>query len=124
MLSSPHCPYCLSVHIEEQSDYETKHNGNQKLYRCASCQRVFSETKNTFLERLKYPISFIIQVLNLRSEGLGFNAACRAFNISKNTLLNWEQRFAAVTVHSPCITGAGRGAKGRPARRSAMAARR
>jgi hypothetical protein len=29
-----------------------------------------------------------------------------------------------VTVHTPCITGAGRGAKGRPARRSAMAARR
>jgi hypothetical protein len=43
---------------------------------------------------LKKPLSFIIRVLQARSEGLGFNATCRVFEISKNTLLNWEQRWA------------------------------
>jgi hypothetical protein len=31
----------------------------------------------------------------------------------------WKDLY--VTVHTPCITGVGRGANGRPARRSAMA---
>ncbi|MGB8328860.1 MAG: hypothetical protein WCE62_01940 [Polyangiales bacterium] len=33
-------------------------------------------------------------VLKARSEGLGVNATCRVFEVAKNTLLNWEQRFA------------------------------
>jgi hypothetical protein len=53
-----------------------------------SVTRFFSETKGTFLEGLKKPISFIIQVLKSRSEGMGFNAACRVFDIGKNTLLD------------------------------------
>ena len=58
------------------------------------CHQVFSETKRTFLEGLKKPISLIINVLKARSEGIGFNAVCRVFEISKNTLLDWEHRFA------------------------------
>jgi hypothetical protein len=58
------------------------------------CHQVFSETKGTFLEGLKKLISLIINVLKSRSEGMGFNAVCRVFEISKNTLLNWERRFA------------------------------
>lgn len=96
MLDRLHCPHCLSESIEDYSDYETQNNGNRKLYQCTTCKKVFSETKNTFLEGLKKPISFIIQVLKARSEGLGFNAACRVFNISKNTLLNWELRLASL----------------------------
>lgn len=94
MFNSLHCPYCLSEHIEAHRDYETKQNGCRKLYRCTVCQRIFSETKNTFLEGLQHPISFIIQVIQARSEGFGLNATCRVFNISKNTLLSWERRFA------------------------------
>jgi hypothetical protein len=55
---------------------------------------VFSETKGTFLEGLKKPMSLIVKVLNSRSEGMGLNAACRVFEIAKNTLLDWELRFA------------------------------
>jgi transposase len=40
-------------------------------------------------------------------------------NISRSSIYDW-----LVPVHFPYIMGAGRGAKGRPARRSAMAARR
>ena len=94
MLNSLHCPDCLSEHVEEYSHYETKSNGSRKLYQCTACQKIFSETKSSVVEGLKKPISFIIHVLKARSEGLGFNATCRTFDISKNTLLNWERRFA------------------------------
>ena len=88
------CPHCLSEPIEDYSVYETKSNGARKLYQCMECHQVFSETKRTFLEGLKKPISLIINVLKARSEGRGFNAVCRVFEISKNTLLDWEHRFA------------------------------
>ena len=88
------CPYCNSEKCEVYQSYETLNCGNRKLYQCATCQRVFSETKGTFLEGLKKPISLIVKVLNARSEGMGLNAACRVFDIAKNTLLDWEQRFA------------------------------
>jgi transposase-like protein len=94
MLNPLHCPDCFSEHVEEYSHYETKSNGSRKLYQCTACQKIFSETKSSVIEGLKKPISFIIHVLKARSEGLGFNATCRAFDISKNTLLNWERRFA------------------------------
>ena len=94
MLDSLRCPHCLSEQIAEYSVYETKHNGSRKLYQCIECHQVFSETKGTFLEGLKKPFSFIVRVLHARSEGLSFNATCRVFEISKNTLLNWERRWA------------------------------
>ena len=88
------CPHCLSEHIENYSVYETKNNGTRKLYQCRECHQVFSETKTTVLEGLKKPLSLIIKVLKARSEGMGFNAVCRVFEISNNTLLEWERRFA------------------------------
>jgi len=94
MSNSLRCPHCLSEHIKDYSVYETKNNGTRKLYQCIECHQVFSETKKTFLEGLKKPLSLIIKVLNARSEGMGFNAVCRVFEISKNTLLEWEWRFA------------------------------
>ncbi|MCP5009938.1 MAG: IS1 family transposase [Aestuariibacter sp.] len=88
------CPYCNSEKCEVCQSYETLNSGNRKLYRCATCQRVFSETKGTFLEDLKKPISLIVKVFKARSEGMGLNAVCRVFDIAKNTLLDWELRFA------------------------------
>ncbi len=88
------CPYCNSEEHIHHRNYETLNNGSRVLYRCAGCLRVFSETKGTFLEGLRTPISSIIRVLKSRTEGIGFNAACRVFDIAKNTLLNWERRFA------------------------------
>ena len=94
MPNSQRCPPCLSEPIEDYSVYETKRNGTRKRYQCIECHQVFSETKRTFLEGLKKPISLIIDVLKSRTEGMGFNAVCRVFGISKNTLLDWERRFA------------------------------
>ena len=77
------CPHCKSEKCTLYTSYETLNNGSRLLYQCDDCQKVFSETKGTFLEGLRKPVSFIIQVLKVRSEGIGLNAACRAFDIAK-----------------------------------------
>ena len=88
------CPYCNSEEIEEKVTYTTRNNGNRILFKCNKCKKEFSETKGTFIEGLVSPISFIAEVLTARSEGLGFNATCRTFEIGRDTLLNWEKKFA------------------------------
>ena len=55
---------------------------------------MFSKTKGTFLEGLKKPMRLMVKVLKARNEGMGVNAVCRVFDIAKNTLLDWELRFA------------------------------
>jgi hypothetical protein len=64
---------------------------------CTACGKIFSETKNTILAGIKKPLILIVQVLKSRSEGLGFNAACRVYSIAKNTLLKWEKGFSGLT---------------------------
>ena len=94
MLKQLSCPYCGSEKCESYKSYETLNNGSRMLYLCGTCRQVFSETKGSFLEGLKKPISLIIKVLKTRSEGMGLNATCRVYEIAKNTLLDWEQKFA------------------------------
>jgi transposase-like protein len=88
------CPHCNSQDCRPHKTYETGHNGTRLLWQCQTCNRLFSETKATLLEGLRKPVSFIVQVLRTRAEGIGLNAACRAFEIAKNTLLLWERRLA------------------------------
>jgi transposase-like protein len=95
-LSQRNCPRCDSPTIEIYRCYETQHHGERSLYRCRDCGEVFSQTRGTFLEGLSTPLSTIVKVLKARSEGLGFNATCRVFEIAKTTLLNWERRFAGL----------------------------
>ena len=93
-LTQRSCPRCDSQALEVYRLYQTKHYEDRNLYRCGDCGEVFSQTRGTFLEGLKKPLSTIVTVLKVRSEGLGVNATCRVFEIAKNTLLNWERRFA------------------------------
>jgi transposase-like protein len=95
-LTKLYCPYCGSEDLAEYRNYETLHNGRRIIYECIVCKRVFSETKGTFLAGLTKPISLMAQVIEARSEGMGLNATCRTFKIAKNTLLNWEKRFASL----------------------------
>jgi len=74
--------------------YKTKSNGVRKLYKCKECKTDFSETKNSFMENMKSPISKIATVLEARTEGLAFNAACRVFKVSSSTLSAWERKFS------------------------------
>lgn len=88
------CTECKSKEIKEHFSYETKNNGSRTIYKCDCCETVFSETKNTFLERLRKPVSLIVLVVKARTDGMAFNAACRTFGIAKNTLISWEMRLS------------------------------
>jgi len=87
------CPACHSSDIQHHSPYTTKNHGGRVIYKCDNCPTYFSETKNTFLEGLKTPVSVIWQVIKARTDGLGLNAATRTFDKAKNTILAWERKF-------------------------------
>jgi transposase-like protein len=87
------CPACHSSDIQYHSPYTTKNHGSRVIYKCDTCPVYFSETKNTFLEGLKTPVSVIWHVLKARTDGLGLNATTRTFDKAKNTILSWERKF-------------------------------
>jgi transposase-like protein len=87
------CPVCHSSDMQHHSSYTTKNHGGRVIYKCDHCPVYFSETKNTFMEGLKTPVSVIWQVLKARTEGMGLNAAARTFEKAKNTILAWERKF-------------------------------
>lgn len=91
------CPKCSAQDVKVIDRYATINNGMRNLYLCSNCSCRFSETKNTFLERLRKPISLVWQVINARTEGVAFNATTRIFGISKNTLLSWERKFSQLS---------------------------
>ncbi len=88
------CPNCSSETIRFDYEYKTVSNGCRQMFLCRDCKLSFSETTNTFLHGIRTSISTICKVLISRTEGLSFNATCRVFDISKNTLLLWERRFS------------------------------
>jgi hypothetical protein len=87
------CPVCHSLDIQHHSPYTTKNHGGRVIDKCKNCPAYFSETKHTFLEGLKTPVSVIWQVIKARTDGLGLNAATRTFDKAKNTILAWERKF-------------------------------
>lgn len=88
------CPQCNSQKLKVHTKYSTKNNGDRNLFKCKDCSKVFSETKNTFMEGLRTPASKIWKIIEARTEGLGLNAASRVFEISENTIVSLEKRFA------------------------------
>lgn len=88
------CPGCGSPELKPHRTYETLHNGSRELHECQSCGTLFSGTKGTPMEGLKSPISKVASVIRVRSEGLGLRATARCFGIHKNTVTEWEKRFA------------------------------
>ncbi len=86
-LHEKHCPTCQSTAIKPHMTYTTKAHGSRNLYQCQDCDTYFSDTKHTFLEGLRTPISRIWTVLEARTEGMGLNAATRVFHVGKQTLL-------------------------------------
>lgn len=88
------CPSCGKENTKIHRTYETLNNGWRQLYKCNDCQSIFSETTGTPMQDLKTPISKIASVIRVRSEGLGLRATGRCFGVHKNTVSDWEVRFA------------------------------
>ena len=88
------CPNCSSENVRFDYKYDTISNGSRQMLLCRDCRTSFSETKNTFLQNIRTPVSVIWKVLKSRTEGTSLNATCRVFDIAKNTLLDWERKFS------------------------------
>ncbi len=69
-LHEKHCPTCHSTALKVHMTYTTNAYGSRILYRCQDCDAVFSETKHTFLEGLRTPLSRLWMVLEARTEGM------------------------------------------------------
>jgi len=98
-----YCPECGCQQIEAHKSYPVKAGGVRQLYYCPECKGYFSETPNTPLANLKTPLSRIVEILQALNEGLGVNAVCRVFGVSKNSLYRWQQRLSAETHGSGCM---------------------
>lgn len=88
------CPACHSKDFRFRQTYETKQNGARILFLCRRCKKSFSETSHTPAARVTTGLGKVAQVLRARSEGLGFNACARTFEIARDTLRSWEKKFA------------------------------
>lgn len=91
--SQRHCPECNSQNFKRHTGYILKNGETREIYYCWECDSYFSETKNTPLARLKTPISRMALILEAINDGLGLNAACRTFQVSKNSLKRWISRL-------------------------------
>jgi len=89
------CPHCGCTELKTRQIYNTIHNGPRHLLECGKCGAVFGETSGTPMAHLKTPLSKVAGVLRVRSEGMGQRAAARVFGMHKDTVKEWEQRFAA-----------------------------
>ena len=89
-----YCPECGCQQIEAHKSYTVKAGNVRQLYYCPDCKGYFSETYNTPLANLKTPLSRIVEILQALNEGLGVNAVCRVFGVSKNSLYRWQERLS------------------------------
>lgn len=90
------CPHCRSKNVRVHHCYQTKMNGERKLYQCQDCERYFAETYGSPIAGLTTELSKICQVIKARMEGMGLNQAVRTFKFAKNTIINWEKRLASL----------------------------
>ena len=87
------CPTCNSSEHKGHCRYTIQSGETRWIYRCVKCGSYFSETKDTFLEGLRTPLSRIATILDALNDGMGINAACRVFKVSKNTIYDWLERL-------------------------------
>ena len=90
------CPECNSENFKRHGRYTVKNGEVRTLFVCQDCSNYFSETKNTPLEGLKTPVSRISLVLDAINDGMGLNAACRTFQVGKNSIKRWINRLGGL----------------------------
>ena len=90
------CPQCQGGHSHIQGYYSIKSGEQRTWYHCCDCDNYFSETANTPLHGLRTPLSRISTILHALNEGMGINAACRVFCVSKTTIYEWLNRLGGL----------------------------
>ncbi len=90
------CPSCDTADVKVHSRYRVQCGEQRTVYCCPNCACYFSETYGTALAGLRTPLSRIQQIFDALNDGMGLNAVCRTFHVSKNTLSDWQARLAPV----------------------------
>jgi len=96
LMSEIRCPACDTPAVKVHTTYTVQAGETRRLYYCGDYHCYFSETHGTALAGLRTPLSRISQILDALNDGLGVNATCRTFQVSKNTLRSWQARLSAV----------------------------
>ena len=90
------CPTCAGKNFRPHTTYTVQNGEQGQIYYCFDCEGYFSQTKNTPMENLRTPLSLIQLVLSALNNGMGVNATCETFQISKNSLYLWQKRLAGL----------------------------
>ena len=61
---------------------------------CTSCKQIWVITKGTFFYNLKAPVSLILEVLKLLSEGMGLRAVSRSKGVTTDAISAWVLKAA------------------------------
>ena len=90
------CPECNSDNKKPHTTYTVSSGEERKIYKCQDCGNNFYETKNTPLEGLKTPLSFIILVINAVNKGMSVNAAAETFHATRKSINRWLGRLGGL----------------------------
>ncbi len=61
-LFQKNCPHCYSENVKIHSHYQTKGNGERKMFICQECSSCFAETYGSVIAGLETPLSEIIRL--------------------------------------------------------------
>jgi transposase-like protein len=70
------------------------HSRLQHQVYCNVCNQIWVITKGTFFYNLKAPVSLILEVLKLLSEGMGIRAVSRSKGITTDAISAWVLKAA------------------------------
>ena len=94
LLTPARCPSCDSPTVKPHTQYTLQTGEARTIYSCPECDQYFSQTYATPLAGLRTRLSRIQLILDALNDGMGVNAVCRTFHVSKNTLADWSTRLA------------------------------
>ena len=61
-LFQKNCPHCYSEKVKIHSHYQTKGNGERKMFICQECGSCFAETYGSVIAGLETPLSGVCRI--------------------------------------------------------------
>jgi transposase-like protein len=86
-------PDCKGYGKVGENNIRTHSRLHHQVY-CNACKQIWVITKGTFFYNLKAPVSFILEVLKLLSEGIGIRAVSRSKGVRTDAISTWILKAA------------------------------
>ena len=86
-------PACQYYGKTGEDNIRTHSRQHQQVY-CNACKDIWVITKGTFFCNLKAPVSLVLEVLRLLSEGMGLRAVCRIKEVTPDAVGTWLLKAA------------------------------